>query len=232
MHQAIKQLCNYIALMKMSGIDFIEIPNEAQDRAAHEVDTPTTERLGPKEELLSLRESVVRCTKCEELAMTRKTVVFGSGHARAKLVFVGEAPGQEEDLQGLPFVGKAGQLLTKIIESIGLKREHVFICNVLKCRPPGNRNPSPNEISNCEPYLFKQLEIIGPKIICALGTFAAQALLKTDASISSLRGRFYDYRGVKLMCTFHPAYLLRNPDDKRKVWEDMKMIHAELAKDI
>ncbi|HXV28474.1 MAG TPA: uracil-DNA glycosylase [bacterium] len=185
-----------------------------------------------KEELLQLREKVLRCKLCGELAANRKSVVFGAGNIKADLVFVGEAPGRDEDLQGLPFVGRAGQLLTKIIESIGLERKQVFICNVLKCRPPGNRPPRPEEVLNCQPYLLRQLELIQPKIICALGTFAAQSILKTGEPISKLRGRFVDYPDVnikaKVICTFHPAYLLRNPAEKRKVWEDMKMIRKEL----
>jgi DNA polymerase len=187
---------------------------------------------GPRAELLKLREKVLQCTLCQELASTRKSVVFGAGIAKAELMFVGEAPGHEEDVQGLPFVGPAGQLLTKIIASIGLDRRQVFIANVLKCRPPGNRQPQPDEILNCEPYLKKQIELIRPKIICALGTFAAQTLLKTGESISRMRGRFYDYQGAKLICTFHPAYLLRNPEEKRKVWEDMKMIQNELQANV
>ena len=182
-----------------------------------------------KEQILALREKALSCTLCSELASTRKNVVFGSGSIKAKLMFVGEAPGHDEDLQGLPFVGAAGQLLTKIIESIGMTREQVFIANTLKCRPPGNRPPKPEEISNCEPFLMGQIDWIRPQIICALGTFAAQALLKTDIPISQLRGKFHSYRhGIKVMCTFHPAYLLRNPGEKRKVWEDMKMIKKEL----
>lgn len=187
-----------------------------------------------KEKLLALREQVAACTLCRELAGTRKNTVFGAGNIKAQLMFVGEAPGHDEDVQGLPFVGKAGQLLTKIIESIGLTRKQVFIANVLKCRPPQNRVPQPDEILNCQPYLMKQIEWIQPKIICALGTFAAQTLLKTGNSISKMRGRFYELPGlpsgssVKVICTFHPAYLLRNPGDKRKVWEDMKMIKKEL----
>lgn len=209
----LRGLEQYLTMLKTSGVDVLEGSNKT----------------GQKDALLDLRETVLRCTKCSELAATRKSVVFGSGHTKAQLVFVGEAPGFEEDAQGLPFVGRAGQLLTKIIESIGLARQNVFICNVLKCRPPGNRNPLSEEIVNCEPYLLKQLEIIRPKIICALGTFAAQALLKTTTPISSLRGKFYEWNGAKLICTFHPAYLLRNPGDKRKVWEDMKMIRAALS---
>lgn len=182
-----------------------------------------------KEALLELRETTHACTLCPDLAKTRKNVVFGAGNIKAKLMFVGEAPGQEEDIQGLPFVGPAGQLLTKIIESIGLTRHEVFIANVLKCRPPGNRPPQPVEISNCEPYLHRQIEFIRPRIICALGAFAAQTLLKSITPISALRGKFHDFPGgIKLMCTFHPAYLLRNPAEKRKVWEDMKMIKGEL----
>ena len=181
-----------------------------------------------KEALLQLRETVLPCMLCHELAGTRKSVVFGSGNSSAQLMFIGEAPGHDEDLQGLPFVGQAGQLLTKIIESIGLKREEVFITNTLKCLPPGNRQPQPDEISHCRPYLLKQIEIIRPKIICALGSFAAQTILETQTPISQLRGKFYEKNGVKIICTFHPAYLLRNPGEKRKVWEDMKMIRREL----
>ena len=216
--KAIKNIQSYLDMLKASGLDLIQVT----PASAHQSDLQ-------KEPLLKLREEVMSCVRCSELAGTRKSVVFGSGNTQAQLVFVGEAPGYDEDLQGLPFVGRAGQLLTKIIESIGLSRQDVFICNVLKCRPPGNRNPLPDEIQNCEPYLFRQLELVQPKVICALGTFAAQTLLKTTASISSLRGKFHEFRGAKLVCTFHPAYLLRNPEDKRKVWEDMKMIRAELA---
>lgn len=228
MQEVVKQLKNHLEMLKLSGLDVIERASETRSEEKLGIAADLAKEANQKEDLVALRETVIQCIKCSELAGSRKNVVFGSGNARAQLVFVGEAPGHDEDLQGLPFVGKAGQLLTKIIESIGLTRQNVFICNVLKCRPPGNRNPLPNEIENCEPYLFKQLEIIQPKIICALGTFAAQTLLKTDASISSLRGRFHEFRGTKLICTFHPAYLLRNPEEKRKVWEDMKMIRAEL----
>ena len=171
---------------------------------------------------------MVHCTKCDELVRNRHSVVFGSGNPNARLVFVGEAPGAEEDRQGLPFVGPAGQLLTKMIEAIGLKREEVFIANVLKCRPPGNRTPKPQEIENCEPYLVKQLALIQPNLICALGTFAAQTLLKTTIPISSLRGKIHDYQGTPLLCTFHPAYLLRNPSEKRKSWEDLKKLKVLL----
>ena len=187
----------------------------------------------------TLRAEALKCVRCAQLAGGRKHVVFGAGNTSAQLMFVGEAPGQEEDLQGVPFVGAAGQLLTKIIQAIGFEREQVFIANVLKCRPPQNRQPQPDEISNCKPYLDRQIEMIRPRIICALGAFAAQTLLKTDQSISKLRGQFRDYPGllggkssIKIMSTFHPAYLLRNPAEKRKVWEDMKAIRAELDRPV
>ncbi len=176
-----------------------------------------------------LKKEVLSCTKCE-LHKTRTHAVFGAGNTKARLMFVGEAPGMQEDLQGLPFVGKAGALLTKIIESIGLKRKDVYIANVLKCRPPDNRNPLPTEILTCEEYLVKQISLIKPEVICALGKFAAQTLLRTVEPISKIRGRFYDYHGAKLIPTFHPAYLLRNPQDKKLVWEDMKKIKKELSK--
>lgn len=173
--------------------------------------------------LEELRHGMLTCHKCP-LGKTRTNLVFGVGNPMANLMFVGEAPGRDEDLQGEPFVGRAGQLLTKIIEAIGMKREDVYIANVLKCRPPGNRNPLPEEIVLCMPCLIKQIEIIKPKVMCALGTFAAQTLLKTKAPVGTLRGKFHDYNGIPLMVTFHPAYLLRNPNEKAKVWEDMKKV--------
>ena len=177
--------------------------------------------------LESIREEIGDCQRCK-LAPKRTNIVFGSGNPRAELVFVGEAPGFDEDQQGLPFVGRAGQLLTKIIESINLKREDVYICNVLKCRPPENRNPEPDEVAACNPFLKKQLATIRPKIVCCLGTFAAQTVLQTPAPISKLRGKFFDIDGIRVIATFHPAYLLRSPEKKRDVWEDMKQIRAEL----
>ena len=144
------------------------------------------------------------------------------------IVFVGEAPGYEEDQQGLPFVGAAGQLLTKIIESIGIKREEAYICNILKCRPPDNRNPEPDEVLACSPFLKRQIAAIQPKIVCCLGKFAAQTMMQSGAPISKLRGKFHDIDGLRVIATFHPAYLLRSPEKKREVWEDMKQIRAEL----
>jgi len=180
--------------------------------------------------LLSLREHIGECTRCKLHKLGRRQVVFGVGNPNARLMFVGEAPGADEDVQGEPFVGRAGQLLTKIIEAIGLKRDDVYIANVIKCRPPGNRNPEPDEVGTCEPFLNEQIDLIRPRVIVALGSFAAHALLKTDAPISRLRGRVHDYRGgAKLIPTFHPAFLLRTPDRKRDVWEDMKKVRALLA---
>jgi len=214
----------YLHSLKEDGLEELFLDRKA-GRASQKNSSPKSSASGSaREALLELRAQALKCTRCTELAESRKNVVFGAGNINAKLMFVGEAPGRDEDMQGLPFVGRAGQLLTKIIESIGLTRRQVFIANVLKCRPPGNRTPLPAEVLNCEPYLQRQIELIRPQILCALGAVAAQALLKTGASISSLRGRFHDYHGVQLICTYHPAYLLRNPGEKRKVWEDMKTI--------
>ena len=154
--------------------------------------------------------------------------MFGVGNPKARLMFVGEAPGEEEDKRGEPFVGKAGQLLTKIIEAIGLTREQVYIANIIKCRPPSNRNPEPDEIAQCEPFLFRQVDVIKPKVIVPLGKFAAQSLLKTADPITRLRGQLFKYRGAACIPTFHPAYLLRNPSSKREVWEDMKKVRGIL----
>jgi uracil-DNA glycosylase len=183
----------------------------------------------PTEELLvEIREDIGDCTRCKLCKLGRTQIVFGVGNPRADLMFVGEAPGQDEDIQGEPFVGRAGQLLTKIIEAIGLTRQDVYIANVIKCRPPQNRNPEPDEVAACEPFLFRQVDAIKPRVIVALGTFAAQCLLKTNDPISRMRGRIYKYRGAQLIPTFHPAFLLRSPDRKRDVWEDMKKVRALL----
>jgi DNA polymerase len=178
--------------------------------------------------LAGVRTEIGDCVRCKLHAQGRKQIVFGVGNPDADLMFVGEAPGAEEDLRGIPFVGAAGQLLTKIIEAIELTREDVYIANVIKCRPPGNRNPEPDEVETCEPFLFQQIDVIKPKVIVALGKFAAQTILRTLDPISRLRGRVYDYRGAKLIPTFHPAYLLRNPSSKREVWEDMKLVRRLL----
>jgi uracil-DNA glycosylase len=199
---------------------------QARERAASRDDGLGADR-APLQDLESVRAEIGDCQRCK-LAPKRTNIVFGSGNPSAELVFVGEAPGYDEDQQGLPFVGRAGQLLTKIIESINLKREDVYICNVLKCRPPENRNPEPDEVAACNPFLKKQLAAIRPKIVCCLGTFAAQTVMQTAAPISRLRGKFFDLDGIRVIATFHPAYLLRSPEKKREVWEDMKQIRAEL----
>ena len=182
-----------------------------------------------KPDLDAIREDLGDCARCKLHTLGRKQIVFGSGNPNADLMFVGEAPGADEDEQGVPFIGRAGQLLTKIIEAIGLTRDDVYIANVIKCRPPGNRNPEPDEIAECEPFLVRQIETVKPKVIVALGTFAAHALLRTDAPISKLRGTFHEYHGAKLLPTFHPAYLLRSPERKRDVWDDMKKVRAVLT---
>jgi DNA polymerase len=170
-----------------------------------------------------LRSELGDCSRCG-LASGRKNIVFGAGDPGARVVFVGEAPGRDEDLQGEPFVGKAGHQLTRIIAAMGLARDKVYICNVIKCRPPGNRDPLPAEIAMCQPFLVRQLEIIGPKVICALGSFAARTLLNSDSGISRLRGRFHDFNGIPVMPTYHPSYLLRKPQAKREVWEDIQKV--------
>jgi DNA polymerase len=176
-----------------------------------------------------IRRELGDCRRCK-LCDGRKQIVFGSGNPRARLVFVGEGPGAEEDVQGLPFVGAAGQLLTKMIQAMGLRRDDVYICNVVKCRPPGNRNPEPDEIAACEPFLRAQLQSIQPEVVVALGKFAAQTLLRDSTPITRLRGQWRTYQGMRLMPTFHPAYLLRNPAEKKPCWEDLKAVMAALAK--
>ncbi len=184
---------------------------------------------GDNPEIESLRAAVSSCTKCE-LSETRTQVVFGDGNLAADIVFVGEAPGEEEDRQGLPFVGRSGQLLTDIIEKgMEIPRSDVYICNVLKCRPPGNRDPKPAERDLCEPYLVRQLELIQPKVICALGGHAAKTLLKTDEATGRLRGKWHFYHGIPLRVTYHPSYLLRSPGEKKKTWADVQEILKVLS---
>jgi uracil-DNA glycosylase family 4 len=177
------------------------------------VETPT---------LQSLWEQIHECTKCP-LGYTRTKFVFGTGSVNADVMFIGEAPGADEDMQGEPFVGRAGQLLNKIIESVGMKREEVYICNILKCRPPNNRDPEPLEMETCSPYLLKKIELLKPKFIICLGRISAQWLLQTNESLGKLRGKVHEYNGIKLIVTYHPAALLRNQAWKRPTWEDMKM---------
>ena len=184
--------------------------------------------MNAKAELKRIREEIGDCTRCK-LHAGRTNLVFGVGNPKADLMFVGEAPGRDEDIKGEPFVGRAGQLLTKIIEAIDLDRDDVYIANVIKCRPPQNRNPDPDEVETCEPFLFSQIDAIQPRVIVALGAFAVRTLLRDDKTpISKLRGQQYSYRGTILIPTFHPAYLLRSPDKKKYVWEDMKQVRAIL----
>lgn len=211
----LRQLLETEAAFGLSGVP-VTVPAGARTTA------PVSETLKQLEQ--EFRDCRI-CGLCE----TRTKLVFGSGNPRAQLMFIGEAPGYDEDQQGLPFVGAAGQLLTKIIEAMKLKREDVYIANCLKCRPPGNRNPLPTEIISCKPILMRQIEAIKPKVICTLGKFAAQTMLDSTEPISRLRGRFFDWNGTKLMPTFHPAYLLRNPGDKKLVWQDVQLIMKELG---
>ena len=181
-----------------------------------------------RQKLSEIRSNLGECTRCK-LHTGRTNLVFGVGDPEADLMFVGEAPGRDEDLQGEPFMGRAGQLLTKIIASIGLSRSDVYFANVIKCRPPNNRNPESDEVGTCEPFLFQQVDAVRPRVVIALGAFAIRTLLRTSQPISALRGQVFDYRGAKLVPTFHPAFLLRSPDRKRDVWEDMKKVRGLLA---
>ena len=203
-------------------------PAQADLREGPGVAAPEKPRTGSAG-LKLLRDEIGDCQRCK-LAPSRKNLVYGVGNPDADLVFVGEAPGADEDAQGEPFVGKAGQLLTKMIEAMGYSRADVYICNVLKCRPPGNRNPEPDEVASCEPFLKRQLAAIRPRMIVALGKFAAQCLLRDDTPITRLRGGFRSYEGIPLMPTLHPAYLLRDPSKKKLAWEDLKAVNAALAR--
>jgi uracil-DNA glycosylase family 4 len=178
--------------------------------------------------LLRIREDLGECTRCK-LHKHRHSIVFGDGNPKAELVFVGEGPGADEDAQGLPFVGRAGKLLTQMIEAMGLQRKDVYICNVVKCRPPENRQPEDGEINTCSPFLLRQLDVIAPKVIVCLGAVAAKTLLHTNRGISQFRGQWLDYRGSKLLATYHPAYLLRNPNAKGEVWKDLQKVMAVLG---
>jgi uracil-DNA glycosylase family 4 len=206
-------------------------PGHAASSVAAAAPSSSSDKGCGSEALLAIRRGLGECTRCK-LAAGRTHVVFGVGNPRAELLFVGEGPGADEDQQGEPFVGKAGQLLTKMIEAMGFRREDVYIANVVKCRPPGNRNPEPDEIAACEPFLRAQIAAISPKVIVALGKFAAQTLLRDPTPISKLRGRWSSYGGVKLMPTFHPAYLLRSPEEKKRAWEDLQLVMKELGRPV
>jgi DNA polymerase len=219
LYSELKDIANmvrrYVEQLAGEGVDGINASAPVSSAGAGVV--------GKEDALSGIGKEVASCRKCR-LSETRKHTVFGLGAGNARLVLVGEAPGAEEDRQGLPFVGRAGKLLTKMLAAIELEREEVYITNVLKCRPPNNRDPQEDEVECCEPYLIAQLQILNPALICALGRHAAQTLLKTGQGINKLRGKFYDYHGIKLLPTFHPAYLLRNPADKKKAWEDLQKV--------
>jgi len=223
--------------MKRAGVTHVEVSREALDALA--IDGPPTsadsrpsprEVTQPEPELAATEADAKKCTKCSELSRCRHSVVFGVGDPHAGLMFIGEAPGADEDAQGEPFVGRAGQLLTKIIEAMGYKRSDVYITNILKCRPPQNRTPLPDEVTNCLPYVLSQIELIQPKVIVALGATALRALLDIQLGITKMRGRWYTFRDIPIMPTFHPAYLLRNPAAKREVWDDMKAVLDKLGR--
>ena len=206
-----------------------EHDGEAGGRPRQRANTPKAPPPGcGSPELLAIRDELGECSRCK-LAPGRTTLVFGVGNPRAELMFVGEGPGADEDAQGEPFVGKAGQLLTRMIEAMGFRRDEVYIANVVKCRPPGNRDPEPDEIAACEPFLRQQIAAVHPKVVVALGRFAVQTLLRDPTPITKQRGRWREYGGVKLMPTFHPAYLLRNPPEKKKAWEDLQLVMKELG---
>jgi DNA polymerase len=240
-HHLLEATIRHLEQLKGRGIRFVPVSPQTlamlgQDRQAAPASAQGPEAVAAA--FAQLRLQVMPCVKCAHLAATRKNVVFGVGAVNAKLMFIGEAPGSDEDAQGEPFVGKAGQLLTRIIQAMGLTRDSVYIANILKCRPDtpgqtsGNRKPTPQEMQTCIPYLHRQIDLIGPKVIVALGATAVEGLLgKTTQGITRLRGRWQTYRGIPLMPTYHPAYLLRNQSlsEKRKVWEDMLEVMVKLA---
>ena len=226
---ALTELRAYLSWVSERGdrmVAFAPRPASAEP-APPDAGTHMTRKL-PVVSLESVREEIGECTRCK-LHKGRTNLVFGVGNPRARLMFVGEAPGEDEDKKGEPFVGKAGQLLTKMIEAMGLEREDVYICNTVKCRPPNNRNPEPDELSSCEPFLKGQLAAVKPEAIVTLGKFAAQALLRDETPISRMRGNWREYEGIPVMPTFHPAYLLRSPQEKGKVWDDLQQVMKKLG---
>jgi len=232
--------------MKRNGITHVEVSPEtlAELGKPCRASGPLATLVSPKStageppalqssgDLATLEAEAKVCVKCSELSRCRKNVVFGVGNIHAELMFVGEAPGADEDEQGEPFVGRAGQLLTKIIEAMGYRREDVYIANVLKCRPPNNRVPEPNEVKNCMPYLLAQIDLIKPKVMVALGATAVRSLLDVQIGITKMRGNWYTFHDIPIMPTFHPAYLLRNPPAKKEVWDDMKTVLAKLGREV
>jgi len=219
MQDILEQLKTYLSWLPEIGIKEVFLSQEAKKQL---------ERLRSKEELLQdVRQGLGDCKRCK-LYKTRQHIVFGEGSAEARLVLVGEAPGRDEDLQGRPFVGAAGQLLTRMLKAINLARNEVYITNIIKCRPPNNRNPQPDEIEACKPFLMQQLNVIKPRVICTLGSISTHTLLETKTPISRLRGKVHDWHGMKLIPTFHPAYLLRNPSQKKAAWEDLQLLQKVL----
>jgi uracil-DNA glycosylase len=241
MREVADELRAYVAWAEEAGVRILTAPRPAaaaeasapRTTAPAEASAPRTTATAAGAQSLKLttldevEQGLQGCTRCK-LHKGRTNIVFGVGNPKARLMFVGEAPGEDEDLKGEPFVGKAGQLLTKMIEAMGLRREDVYICNTVKCRPPNNRNPEPDELSSCEPFLKAQLAAVKPEAIVTLGKFAAQALLRDETPVSRLRGQWREYEGIPLMPTFHPAYLLRSPGEKGKVWEDLKQVMKRL----
>jgi DNA polymerase len=243
-------ITDYLEMMRLAGVS--EVRKTANVTRAADVSPPVkeTQRVvdasppvqenthpipvplpnAPKDEqLLYLANDVAQCTRCKDLAGSRTQIVFGTGNPDSPLVFLGEAPGVDEDKQGEPFVGRSGQLLTDIItRGMQLRREDVYICNILRCRPPGNRNPMPDEAAHCRPFLDRTLEIIQPKFICCLGAIAAKNLLASEKTIGALRGKVWEYKGIRVVCTYHPAYLLRNPAAKKDAWDDIKLLMREM----
>ncbi len=237
-YETAQALENYLRFCKEIGIEELpagfaaggtKIADTDKDEGALFPDSGGARDSSAVKTLSEIREELGDCTRCR-LCETRKSIVFGEGNPRARLVFVGEGPGRDEDIQGRPFVGRAGQLLTKIIRAMKLERKDVYICNVVKCRPPGNRNPQPDEVASCEPFLMKQIESINPEVIVSLGSVATGLMLKLkNFKMGQLRGTFHQYGNSKLMITYHPAALLRNPSLKKPVWEDMKLVMRELG---
>ena len=237
MNEIIDGTIQALETMKRSGVTHVEVSRATLGQlgkapapaAVQEVTPPSVDAAA---ELARIEARARACVLCKELSRCRTSVVFGSGSPRAEIMFVGEAPGRDEDLQGEPFVGRAGELLTKIITAMGCRREDVYIANVLKCRPPENRTPLPHEVENCLPYLISQIELIRPKVIVGLGATAVRALLDVELGITKMRGHWYTFRDIPIMPTFHPAYLLRNPAAKKEVWDDMKAVLERLGREI
>lgn len=240
-----RQVMGHVQSLRAAGIEWapvgppMEIVGEPMSpigpiSSVAAVTAPADTLVQRRQALQVLAQEVKGCMQCAELCSTRTQTVFGVGSPGVDLCFIGEAPGADEDAQGEPFVGAAGQLLNRIIAACGFKREEVYICNILKCRPPGNRTPLPNEAANCRSFLERQLELVQPKYVCVLGSCAATNLLQTTLSIGKLRGRFHDWRGIPVIATYHPAYLLphRSPEKKKEVWEDMKMLLARMGRPI